>query len=729
MWWKRVLIPSQVLTLILLASSVVAKEADLSRAISGLWVGEIEVPGQPLEIQVNFRWGEDGSLGGNISIPAQGMTNQELTGVGVREGMVEFAIPGIPGEPSFQGAVRESENGGEELAGTFTQGSANLSFRLHREEREAGVTQETISDLEALAREAVDAWTLPGLGLAIVRGGKVVFAEGFGLRNVEDELPMGPDTLFAIGSSSKAFTTTVLATLVEEGRLQWDEPLRSYIPHFRLRDPVASERLTPRDLVTHRSGLPRHDLLWYNFNEGTRAELVARLAYLEANADLRQRFQYNNLMFAAAGFLAESLTGGTWEQAVRERIFQPLGMERSNFSVEDSKADVEFAYPYRLEAGGSEDGDSEAGGSEDGYTLERIPFRRLDLMGPAGSINSTLNEMAHWLAMNLGGGSVGTKKVLGAAALAELHRPQMATGRAAAGPELSTGAYAMGWFVDTYRGHRRIHHGGAIDGFDTALMLFPDDDLGLVAFTNRSSGVPELLCRHAVDQILGLEPIDWLGKALGRRDAAREASKVAREKKGEGTRRTGTQPSHSPEDYSGDYTHPGYGALSVSLVGDRLAFHFNNITTPLEHWHYEVWNGLEVEEDPTFHNMKLLFRGDLEGNIAAVELSLEPAVGPIQFDKVPPLHLSDPDYLGRLVGRYQLANRVARVDLVGGALVVTVPGQNPYPLIPTLSGRFALADYPTIGVGFQEGDDGRGESLTFYQPDGEYVGRRIADEE
>jgi CubicO group peptidase (beta-lactamase class C family) len=206
--------------------------------------------------------------------------------------------------------------------------------------------------------------------------------------------------------------------------------------------------------VTHRSGLPRHDLLWYNNNEPTRPEMIARFAYLELTADLRVKFQYNNLMFMTAGYLAGTLNGTTREEAVDERLFTPLGMERSNFSVTDSQKDDNFSQPYR------ENDDDE---------IEEIPFRNIDLVAPAGAVNSTVNEMSRWLLFNLGGGKVGDCELIQAATLTEIHSPQMTTGATPDRADISVATYGMGWMIDTYRGHRRIHHGGGIDGLISAV--------------------------------------------------------------------------------------------------------------------------------------------------------------------------------------------------------------------------------------------------------------------
>ncbi len=324
--------------------------------------------------------------------------------------------------------------------------------------------------------------------------------------------------------------------------------------------------------------------------------------------------------------------------------------------------------------------------------------------------------MARWLAFNLRGGRVGDEQLINAATLADIHSPQMTTGATPERVEISPATYGMGWMIDTYRGHRRISHGGGIDGFITDVVLFPDDGLGLVAFNNGQSGISSLLNRHAADRLLGLEPIDWLGEAKGRRDKALETEEEDEARK-EATRVAGTAPSHPLADYAGDYAHPGYGKLAISLAGEELAVTFNGITAPLEHWHYDVWNGAETEGDETFENQKFLFRGDVDGNVAEVESLFEPRAEPIVFAKRPDARLFDPDYLARFVGHYEtVAETKLVVALTGGGLTLSVPGQPTFHLEPELSGRFVLEEVRVVSVEFVTGDDGSVTKILIHQP-------------
>lgn len=572
---------------------------------------------------------------------------------------------------------------------------------------------EALDGFEEIVNQALTDFKVPGAAIAIVYGGEVVYSKGFGFRDVEAKKPMTPKTLFAIGSTTKAMTATVLGMLVDDGKLDWDQPLRNYLPAFRLSDPAISERITPRDLVTHRSGLPRHDLLWYNNNENTRAELVERLAYLEQSADLRERFQYNNLMFMTAGFLAGKLTGQTWEAVMRERLFDPLGMTRTNFSVAQSQKDEDFAFPYR---------------SNDDQEIERIPFRPIDLIGPAGSVNSSVAEMSHWLLFNLENGLVGERQLINPATLTDIHSPHMTTGQAPDRVEISQSTYGLGWFINTYRGHRRIGHGGGIDGFITSVMLFPDDDLGLVSFNNGQSGISNLINQHAADRMLQLEKIDWLGEAKEKREKSLAVQEESKERK-EATQIPDTQLSHPLSDYAGEYYHPGYGTLQIAAKDDALELSYNGIVSPLEHWHYDVWSGAETEGDPTFENQKFLFRGDVDGNIAAVESIFEVRTAAIIFEKRPDMQLFDPEYLKKYVGVYIAADETEfSVDLAGGVLILTIPGQPAYTLEPGVSGQFVLKEVRVVSIEFVLDDKENVASLLIHQPGVVNEAKRVSED-
>lgn len=701
-------------TLQILASALLLQFSLVANAetpFDGEWFGAIEVPNQPLEVEVEFSSNDDGTLSGTISIPAQSLLDAPLDGIERDGDSIQFAIPDIPGDPAFDGALVDDAS----IEGTFSQGGAELAFALSRE-NPADAARQALAGLDAEIEQALEDFNVPGLGIAIVAGGEVVYANGFGYRDLDEQLPMTPDTLFAIGSTTKAMTTAVLGMLTDEGRLEWDEPVRTYLPAFAVADPSLSQRITPRDMVTHRTGMPRHDLSWYNDNEGTRAELLDRLEHLELTADLRQRFQYNNLMYATAGYLTEQLTGTTWEEAVRTRLFEPLGMQRSNFSVSDSQTDANHAKPYR----------------EVDDELEEIPFRSLDLVGPAGSVNSSVNEMARWLQFNLEGGVLDGERLIQRATLEDLHSSQMPVPSSQPRNGVVPVGYAMGWFVNVYNGHRMLSHGGGIDGFITSVMFFPEDDLGIVAFTNSGSGLGNLVARTAADRILGLEPQDRIGEALAERERALAIQDEAEERR-DAQRVEDTSPSHPLDDYPGLYAHPGYGELTIARAGSdgakALTVTYNGIEAPLGHWHYDVWSGAETDGDKTFENMKFAFRGNFDGVIDTLVAPMEPSASPIEFEKQPDPKLHDPEYLQRFVGAYadSVSEQTERVTLSGNELQLAIPGQPVYTLVPQVDGRFSIGDLQGYTVGFDVDEAGEVVSITFYQPNGVFTSERIED--
>ncbi len=694
------------LLLVLFAQSTPAAWAETP--FDGKWSGRIDVPSSPLEFSTEITSTDDGALSGTLSIPAQGMIDQALEGLERDGDTLRFRIPGVPGEPSFEGELTDADL----VEGTFTQGSAELSFSMSRRDPAEGA-RIALEGLDAEIEQALGDFNVPGLGLAVVAGGDLVYARGFGLRDIDEELPMTPDTLFAIGSTTKAMTNTVLGMLADAGDFDWDEPVRTYLPAFAVEDPAISNRITGRDMVTHRTGMPRHDLLWYNNNDVTRAELVERLAHLELTADLRQRFQYNNLMYAAAGHLTEQLTGASWEDAVRTRLFDPLGMERSNFLVEESQADPDHAKPYR-------DNDGE---------LEEIPFRSIERIGPAGSVNSSVNEMARWLRFNLGRGQFEGERLIEASTLADLHSAQITVPSAGSGASTVPVGYAMGWFVNVYEGRRMLTHGGGIDGFTTSVMFFPDDGLGVVAFTNVPSSLGNLVARTAVDRVLGIDSDDRIAEARDRRERALSVQDEAEERR-DAQRTTGTAPSHALADYTGVYAHPGYGTLQIAAAsGDNaLELRYNGIEAPLEHWHYEVWSGAETDGDKTFERMKVAFRSNFDGTIDSLVAPMEPTASPIQFDKQPDPKLSDPSFLQRFVGAYTdpVSEQTQRVTLSGNQLQLILQGQPVYTLTPRVDGRFNIGELQGFAVGFDT-DDGDVVSITYYQPNGVFTSERVDD--
>ena len=492
-----------------------------------------------------------------------------------------------------------------------------------------------------------------GFSVAIVKGDEVLLERGFGLRDLEGGLPVTENTLFAIGSSTKAFTAAVVAALVGDKKLAWDTPVREYLPYFRMKDPVATEGITPVDLLCHNSGLPRHDLLWYGNYTATRREIVERLRYLEPSKQFRQEWQYNNLMYLTAGHLSGEMLGGiTWEDAVRQRLLEPMGMARTGFSVQEMSLSDDWSKGYR---------------DDDGKSVE-VPLRDLGLAGPAGSINSCAHDMVAWLRVNLNEGKLGDKQVIAPDALKAMHAVHM---HMPAGDELFPErvgiGYGLGWFIESYRGERLVHHGGNIDGFSAMVMFAPRHQAGVVVLTNgNGTFLRDVAAYRVMDELLGLEPLPWGERFHGLITAMKAGGKQAKEHRQ--ASRADVPPSRPLEAYAGTYRHPGYGDVGVEVADGKLKATYNSHHIVAEHRHYDVFD-LNLTQ-PADATIPASFSGDFEGEITSVSLPLEGTVKPIVFERVP-RELSGEE-LAKYTGLYEMGPIRLDVKVEEGTLIALV---------------------------------------------------------
>ena len=459
---------------------------------------------------------------------------------------------------------------------------------------------------------------IPGAALAVVHGDDLVMASGFGWRDLAARLPMTEDTIYPIASLSKALNATLLAMLVEEGKLSWDEPVQSYLPGFRCGDPWMSAQITLRDLVVMRTGLPRHDWVWID-REISRADLVGRLRHLPLSAPFRDRFQYNNLTVTASGYIAEVVTGTSWEDLVRTRICDPLQMHDTTFSRPRS-GNVTSSYRENL-----------------CRELRESKRLRGEVTAPSGgAIHSTVRDMARWMSFNLSGGMAQGQRLIQAQSLAELHLPQTAIGSDPSGPTREA-TYGMGWFIDTYDAGPRWSHGGYHHDIAGEMMLFLRRNLGVVAYTN--FGAPSLT-RHIVLQVYealaGLPPSQNVVERLRQyekkvRDARRRIAELHRI--------PDTAQSHGIDEYCGTYVHPGYGSLVVAREQEGLMLVKTDLALKLERWHYDAWIVTDDDHFPIHkthafdRSNPIMFDTASDGSIEALSLTLEPAVAPIRFIK------------------------------------------------------------------------------------------------
>jgi len=544
--------------------------------------------------------------------------------------------------------------------------------------------------VERFVLEQLAAWEVPGCAVAAVGDGRIRLAAGWGQRDLATKLPVTSDTLFAIGSTTKAFTAATVGAVVDDGLLEWERPLRDYVPELRLADPVVTDRLTVVDLLSHRSGLPRHDLAWLGYPSRSRAELVRRLRFLPLSRDLRQEFQYCNLGYLLAGHAVEVLCGTSWEDYLRTRLLTPLEMGRSNLSADDMTADADHAAAYERRQG----------------VVVPVPQRPVTALAPAGALNSCASDMARWLLAQLGGGQVDGRVVMSPDTVARQHASHIVLPEDRTFPASTRHAYGLGWLIGRYRDHRLLEHGGGIDGFQTECMLLPDDGIGVAVMTNTSSSaMAPVVAYRVLDELLGLEPLDWFSSFKDRFDTLLAGMREAR-----GARRVvpDAPPPRPLDAYAGEYEHPGYGRLIIAIEGGTLRPRLGTLDLSLAHRHYETFDLEWHELGDQSHLFPVMFLSDPDGDITALTVPFEPAVEPLRFDRLPDAQAQDPEVLRRLCGTYAMGPVEVVVTLQGDrVLTVTAPGTPPFALRPAGRGlRFEVTAQPAVTVEFELGETG-----------------------
>ncbi len=554
--------------------------------------------------------------------------------------------------------------------------------------------------------KAIKDWEVPGLAIAIVKDDRVVFAKGFGVRKFGDTTPVDERTMFAIGSSSKAFTSAAVAMLVDEGKVKWDDPVIKYLPDFQMYDPFVTRDLTVRDLLSHRSGLERGDLLWYG-TDLSRDEILRRTRFLKPTWSLRSTFGYQNLMYLAAGQLAARVSGKSWDDIIATRIFVPLGMTSSNTSIRDFKEGGNVAAPHTK--------------VED--KIEVIPYRLIDNIGPAGSINSNVVDMAQWVRLQLGGGTFEGKKVFSPAVGREMHTSQTVMRLEGQNtllyPEAHFMNYGLGWFLSDYKGRKLVEHGGAIDGMRAEVAMVPEEKLGIVILTNMNGSIIAMpLVYRIIDAYIKQPEKDWSGDLL-KTIKAMTAQGAAAAQRTDAGRVTGTKPSLTVDNYAGTYRNDLYGDVKVTANGDKLTLRFGPAwNSDLEHWHYDTFRA-KFGGGAGVTNATVTFALDAQGKADTVTLGM-PGVSDYPFKRVaePPRTVAATEAdLRKFVGTYALAAPALEmsVEMVGSELKLNIPGQPPHTLVPVSANRFTIRDVPGGFSAEFTLADGKVKSLTIVQ--------------
>ena len=465
-----------------------------------------------------------------------------------------------------------------------------------------------LQDFDQRMQKIMEDWNVPGCAIGIVRSGKLVYAKGFGYRDIGNKLPVTPDTLFAIGSNTKLFTATAIGFLVEEGKLEWDIPIKTRIPSIQFYNDQLNNSITLRDMLAHRTGLNSPDAIWF-YSNFSRHELFEKLKYCEPNYGFRETFEYNNFMYMAAGEVICLISGKTWEEFVKERIFKPLEMNSANFTIGDMEKTPDYAKPYKND-----------------YVDNKIAAihynRNLQGIGPAGSINSSVREMANWAICQLNKGNFKGNQVISNKIIEETMKPNFISNWYSGElfKEISCGLYGLGRVGSSYKGHFMSEHGGTIDGFRSQVTIFPDDDLGIIClFNSHSVTLGNFLQYEIADRMLGLQKTDWNKRIMESRKINIEKYKKSLvEKKPQKIQNT--KPSHKLADYIGEYENEIYGKMTIELVGEQLWFKFKIFHFPLNHIHYDQF---ETPDHKQYGQYKVAFLTNNQGMIDQIQMEMD----------------------------------------------------------------------------------------------------------
>jgi len=475
------------------------------------------------------------------------------------------------------------------------------------------VTKIDQKELDEFINSIMKEWKVPGLSIAIVKGDSIILLKGYGYRDIANKKPVTTSTLFGIASCSKAFTCAGLGILVDKEKLTFGKNVKEIIPDFELLDKYAADHMTVRDLVTHQSGLARHDRLWY-MSPFSRSEMLHRLRFLDMNRDLHQSYQYNNLMFMVSGVVIEKISGETWEEFTKKNIFEPLGMKKTNCSISGLQTSDDHALPY----------------GEIKDKVEIIPYCNLDAAGPCGSINSNAEEMSSWLIMNMNKGKYKDKQLVSEKSLKEIHSPQMISSKSIDNEELYYSLYGMGWGINLYRNNLMISHSGSIDGYASLVSFLPKEKLGVVILTNLEGNLIHRTITYRIfDKYLGLEPVKWNERAREREVKNRETEAKSRGKE-DSIKVKNTKPSLDLKSYTGEYENDGYGKVTIKLENGKLTLHFNNYFYELEHYHFDIFTAIKEDWQD---RKKIKFEMDKDGKITKLHIPFEPSVKDIVFSR------------------------------------------------------------------------------------------------
>ncbi len=482
------------------------------------------------------------------------------------------------------------------------------------------------ADLDSYVATSMKTFDVPGVAVTIVKDGKIILAKGYGVRKLGDPTPVDERTMFGIGSNTKAFTTAALATLVDAGKLSWDDPVYQRLPGFVMYDPYVSHEMTIRDLLTHRSGmgLGEGDLLFWPPSTYTRDEIIYKLRFMKPASSFRSHYAYDNLLYMTAGQIIPAVTGISWDDYIRQHIFAPLGMNNSAVSNAAFKAGDDYAFPHSRIDG----------------KLQVIHFEVLDNAGPAGAINSCAADMAKWVQLQLNRGKFVDRdgRLFSEQRSKEMWSPQTILpigdpSAALAGLKANFADYALGWSLRDYHGRKLVGHTGGVAGFVSRVLLVPEENLGVVVLTNaEEDGAFSAIAYHILDHYFSLPPTDWITAFKSVRDTEEKDAAEAM-KKAEGARAADSKPSLPLDKYAGAYNDAWYGPITIRQENGGLVITFDhtpNMIGDLQHWQYDTFKA--HWRDRTIEDAFVTFSLNPDGSIEYARMAAVSPLADFSFD-------------------------------------------------------------------------------------------------
>ncbi len=565
-----------------------------------------------------------------------------------------------------------------------------------------------LKGVEKELNEILEITKSAGFAVAVVKGNEIIYSKGFGYRDYENKIPVDNNTLFAIGSSTKAFTSSILGQLRKEDKLSFDESPIKYVPDLKFFNDEMNNSIVIKDLMSHRTGLPRHDWSWYVFPTYDKDSLMRRIEFQEPFTGVRKQWYYNNFMFLTQGVIAERITGKSWEENMYERLLKPLKMTRSNLSIKELRKADNVALGYEIVD----------------EKISNMDYYRIAGMSPAGSMNSSVNEMSNWLMTWLNKGKFEGNEIIPEAYINEAMSSQMVINGALPDdefPDIHMATYGYGWMLSSYKGHYRVEHGGNIDGFSADVIFFPSDSIGIVVLANQNgSSVPSLVRNTIADRLINVERTDWIKRYEDRKaeqeDFEVEAEDAPTQKK--------QAPQHQPKDFTGFYENLGYGQFEIIVENDSLFAVLPLWKLYLEHKHFDIYNSYKVTDegiDISDEGLAFNFQIDNEGEIYNLKLKIEPTLQPLEFIRKPKTIDVEETTLQSYVGKYDLSGTILKTYIKEkNSLYLFIKGQPEYELLPTDKHKFSFKVLDGFKVEFIENKEGEIGEIKVIQPNGTF---------